>query len=392
MTSPTPPLTNQQKVDQGIKALRVGQREKARQLLTEVVTADEGNEKAWLWLSSAVDTDQERQLCLENVLTINPHNEAALQGIAKLQRQKALSPYVQPIEIVYQQYSQIDDIWARENAEMCPYCAAELQRTDTRCQQCKQKLVAKYYRHEKPQSGFHVYWVLILSLSQLFLLQLILDGLLGEPVNTMVLHGLMIPVFLLLAIFLYLRHTWAYIASLVALFISAALIITAPYIKTAFSDVFADGIIGRTPIFGLAIGASSLITGAIRILQLAGIALAAFYGIFVVSPDFAQETVLLRAEVNRKASTASSLFMAGDRYAKTKMWAAAVLNWQRAVALDPTRLLYQLSLAQAYAQIGFHGRSLDVLQSASKIVTTPEAKAKIKELQIQVEASMKQQK
>lgn len=392
MASSNLPLTNQQKVDQGIKALRAGQREKARQLLTEVVTADEDNEKAWLWLSSAVDTDQERQLCLENVLTINPHNQAALQGIAKLQSPKAPSPPAQPIEIIYQQYSQIDDIWAKENAELCPYCAAELQRTDTRCQQCKQKLAVKYYRHEKPQPGFHVYWVLILSLSQLFLLQLIIDGLLGEPLNTMVLHGLMIPVFLVLTIFLYLRHTWAHIASLVALFISAALIIAAPYVKTAISDVFADGLIGRTPIFALAIGFSSFITGALRVLQLAGLTLAAFYGIFVVPPDFTQETVLLRAEVNRKASTASNLFMAGDRYAKNKMWAAAVLNWQRAVALDPTRLLYQLSLAQAYEKLGFHGRSLDVLQSANKIVTTPEAKAKIKELQIQVEAKMKQQK
>lgn len=395
MTTPQSSDAIQQKIEQGIQALRAGEREKGRQLLTEVVTADDQNEKAWLWLSNAVDSDEERQLCLENALTINPQNQAAQKSLAKL-NQKAPPPEVIPaveqMDIVYQDYSKIDDIWARaEDLQLCPYCAAELQSEQTRCHHCKQNLTVTYFQHAKPKPNFHIYWVLILGLSQLFMLQVIIDSLTEQPLEIMILHGLMTPVFLVLTVFLFLRKNWAHIASVVILFLAAALIIATPFLESAVSDIFLETTLERTPLFGLAQGFSSAITGAIRALQLAGLALAAYFGIFIVPPDFARETVRLRAEVNRKASKASGLFLAGDRYAKRKMWAAAVLNWQRAVALDPTRLLYQLSLAQAYAELNYFDRSLDVLQSARSIVATPEARAKIKEVEIDVKARMKQQ-
>ncbi|MCB0036901.1 MAG: hypothetical protein KDE51_22875 [Anaerolineales bacterium] len=395
MTTPQSSDAIQQKVEQGIQALRAGEREKGRQLLTEVITADDQNEKAWLWLSSAVDSDEERKLCLENVLTINPQNHAAQKSLAKLQ-QKVTSqeplPTVQKIDIVYQDYSKIDDIWARAEAlQLCPYCAAELKAEQKRCHQCKQNLTVTYYQHAKPKPNFHIYWVLILGLSQLFMLQVIIDSLTEQPLEIMILHGLMSPVFLVLTVLLFMRRNWAHIISVVILFLAALLVIATPFLESAVSDIFLGTTLERTPLFGLAQGFSSAITGAIRILQLAGIALAAYFGIFIVPPDFARETVLLRAEVNRKANKASGLFLAGDRYAKRKMWAAAVLNWQRAAALDPTRLLYQLSLAQAYAELNYFDRSLDVLQSARNVVATPEAQAKIKEVEIDVQARMKQQ-
>lgn len=395
MTTPQSSDAIQRKLEQGIQALRAGEREKGRQLLTEVVTADEQNEKAWLWLSSAVDTTAERQLCLENVLAINPHNRAAQKSLAKLTQHTASPnplPAIQQIDIVYQDYSKIDDIWARaEGLQLCPYCAAELQPEQSRCHECKQNLTVSYYQHKKPKPNFHVYWVLILGLSQLFMLQVIIDSLTDQPLEIMILHGLMTPVFLVLTIFLFLRHNWAHIASVVFLFLAAVLIIATPFLESAISDIFLGTTLERTPLFGLAEGFSSAITGAVRALQLAGLALAAYFGIFLVPPDFARETVLLRAEINRKAKKASGLFLAGDRYAKRKMWGAAVLNWQRAVALDPTRLLYQLSLAQAYAELNYFDRSLDVLQSARNVVATPEARAKIKEVEVDVKARMKQQ-
>ena len=68
----------------GIQAVKRGEREKARTLLTQVVEQDETNEQAWLWLSGAVDTDEERRVCLENVLALNPNNAAAQRGLARL--------------------------------------------------------------------------------------------------------------------------------------------------------------------------------------------------------------------------------------------------------------------------------------------------------------------
>jgi hypothetical protein len=67
----------QQLLDEGIASLRVGDREEARRKLMQVINVDERNEHAWLYLSEAVESDEDRQICLENVLTINPANERA---------------------------------------------------------------------------------------------------------------------------------------------------------------------------------------------------------------------------------------------------------------------------------------------------------------------------
>lgn len=71
-------------LEQAIVAARAGRRAEARQLLETVLDADQRNEQAWLWMSGVVDDDEERIICLENVLTINPHNETARKGLAAL--------------------------------------------------------------------------------------------------------------------------------------------------------------------------------------------------------------------------------------------------------------------------------------------------------------------
>jgi hypothetical protein len=49
-----------------------------------LVELDERNELAWLWLSEVVDDPGEREVCLENVLTINPGNAAARRNLEAL--------------------------------------------------------------------------------------------------------------------------------------------------------------------------------------------------------------------------------------------------------------------------------------------------------------------
>jgi hypothetical protein len=71
----------------GVMALIRGDKDTARDLLLQVVEADEQNEEAWLWLSGAVDDPEDQQVALENVIDINPHNQAARQGLAWLQQQ-----------------------------------------------------------------------------------------------------------------------------------------------------------------------------------------------------------------------------------------------------------------------------------------------------------------
>jgi tetratricopeptide (TPR) repeat protein len=74
---------------QGIAAAKAGDHELAREFLTRIVERDERNLNAWLWLSEVVTNPDERQVCLENVLTLDPGNRAAQRGLALLHEQQA---------------------------------------------------------------------------------------------------------------------------------------------------------------------------------------------------------------------------------------------------------------------------------------------------------------
>ncbi|HID64625.1 MAG TPA: hypothetical protein EYP49_18060 [Anaerolineae bacterium] len=82
---------------QGIAALEAGDRVQARRLLGRVIQANPQDEQAWLWLSGAVESDQERLMCLTKVLEINPANEAAKRGVIALRekqaRKKSATPF-----------------------------------------------------------------------------------------------------------------------------------------------------------------------------------------------------------------------------------------------------------------------------------------------------------
>lgn len=74
----------------GIEACKSGRKAEARDLLRQVTRQDDGNEKAWLWLSDAVETDKEREDCLQHVLSINPANAIARKGLDILNQRKSL--------------------------------------------------------------------------------------------------------------------------------------------------------------------------------------------------------------------------------------------------------------------------------------------------------------
>lgn len=73
---------------EGIAAIKGGDKETGRHLLEQIVEANPLHEQAWLWLSAAVDSREERIICLENVLTINPDSELARSGLEKLGAQR----------------------------------------------------------------------------------------------------------------------------------------------------------------------------------------------------------------------------------------------------------------------------------------------------------------
>ncbi len=56
----------------------------AKKLLDELIFHEPGNEEAWLLLSKVVDHLNEVSDCLQHILALNPHNQAARQKYDEL--------------------------------------------------------------------------------------------------------------------------------------------------------------------------------------------------------------------------------------------------------------------------------------------------------------------
>jgi hypothetical protein len=81
----------------GIRAAKARNADEALALLKQVVELEPYNGTAWLWLSDVVGTDEQRIVCLQNVLAIDPDNEAAQRGLSILRRRAAtIKPLPEP--------------------------------------------------------------------------------------------------------------------------------------------------------------------------------------------------------------------------------------------------------------------------------------------------------
>ena len=69
---------------EAVEALRVGERLRAKDLLTRLLKTDQNNVNYWIWMSAAVETAKERVYCLQTVLRIDPENATAKRGLILL--------------------------------------------------------------------------------------------------------------------------------------------------------------------------------------------------------------------------------------------------------------------------------------------------------------------
>ena len=172
---------------QGIAAAKSGQKETARYLLTQVVERDENNVTAWMWLSGVVENLNDKEVCLENVLALDPNNQVAHKGLDWVRQQREASVYTPPLisesqaqrtstpltpaaAILYgkaepepepeplptppaETFTRPRDHWGEplsqaaqevmhefDNELLCPYCAAPTEENDKRCKTCGGKL------------------------------------------------------------------------------------------------------------------------------------------------------------------------------------------------------------------------------------------------------------
>jgi tetratricopeptide (TPR) repeat protein len=71
-------------LQRAIEAIRIGDRARARDLLTRLLKADQKNANVWVWLSVTVDTAKERLFCLQTAIQLDPQNPAAKRGLIML--------------------------------------------------------------------------------------------------------------------------------------------------------------------------------------------------------------------------------------------------------------------------------------------------------------------
>src|SRR5262245_42985346 len=76
--------------ERGVAAAKGGQKRVAAGLLSRAVQLDPRHELAWLWLSGVLEDPAEIAFCLRSVLSVNPANTRARQGLAWLEQRQLI--------------------------------------------------------------------------------------------------------------------------------------------------------------------------------------------------------------------------------------------------------------------------------------------------------------
>jgi tetratricopeptide (TPR) repeat protein len=395
-------------MQRGVTAVQMGHAETARECFLAVIAADEQHEAAWFWLSQVVEEVEEQRICLENVLALNPHHPEAEQLLDQLEEtaaapqptvrhRPALSPAGavlyperqveiddrpppvkhEPPRIRYTSDSQFEDVWSRE-ADLCAFCAQEVTPEQEKCPRCNQSLLVRQYRYETPQTSLHMYWVLVLGLGQIFLIQAFYDIVIQMELLRAILSVSLMLICFVLAAAIYYRQLWGHLLTMALMVGIIFFHLIAFFVPFSLAGIPLQGI---DPAISSFVG--SLFGGFgtfLRLMQLVTAILALAYAVLWASPDFERVTLRRLAWVSKQAKFASDYHLLAQQFAQAGMWATAVLHWQYAVSRAPTQATYMLHLGRAYQQLGFSARSRDMLQTALQHSRKPEQQATIRQM------------
>lgn len=179
-----------------------------RDALMQIVERDEANLDAWLWLSRAVETPEDQEICYENVLALAPDNVEAAEELAAVAeklatirqlREAASTNIYDAVPVDAPPVPQARDaptlaaavlgdayrekhteapaepepssvaasgvaasgvaaqMWAKYEDELaCPYCTAPTAYGDRRCPSCNNRLWIKTRRRDEPSMLFWI--------------------------------------------------------------------------------------------------------------------------------------------------------------------------------------------------------------------------------------------
>jgi len=405
----------------GVAAAKAGRRDEARELLMRVVEVHESSEQAWLWLSGVVDADEDRLVCLENVLTLNPDNARARAGIKWLEERKrrldigdasprseadgdwsagrgaqgradgeesgaVSAPAPWPVDG--------EDADAFMSPDGCVYCGLDVRDEPLHCPHCGGRLLTRQFKREE-RSGMsyqlYAFWIMLcgINLAEVFFIRFnwkgLADFVADKAPSSLAPHVLD----LLYDVFSLVVRPEATGATgteaLVVEFVLFGLVI--------LGGLVALGLFFRRPwahVLGLGLIALQFLAEGVLFLRafpgffLAGVQ--ALYTILLMLfmsqtvEDFSQEVRREWLEVDRHAVNAMDFYSRGRIYEKRGMWAKALLHWQRAAVLNPTQGVYFAALARAYAHLGRYDAALGQVDKALQVSHTPDEWRPLREI------------
>jgi hypothetical protein len=409
-----------------------------------VVEQDEENTQAWLWMSGVVDSLEDREVCLENVLALDPDHAAARRGLEQVRRQKesqtrppvgeaaSSAPSAQESAMTRRARSPVsvagallrEDFNARRSSPesgrsvppappvpiaptvgedlpgggpgeesdlptspatdpftseyLCPYCAAQTEPEDRKCDACDGDLWIRFRRLERRSTALWftlatqfsstfisgiVPALLILSAGMMevgltdalrlsdplglaggsqglpSLSDVVSAGLAAVPGYVLVLSAL--PFLFSLSVFVGLFFRWKTVYYVLLVDASCWLL------AAVASMVLGQGIISAVSGVILAVGKLLLV--------------------FRLEDDFAWERRRIVLRLDRGLSLGADFLARGVHYAKRRMWALAAIHLRRGIGALPRRLDGYTALATAYIRLKRYDRAARTLAEASRI-------------------------
>lgn len=379
-------------LSRGIAAAEAGHRVEARALLTELVQADETQLEGWWWLSQVVDSLEDKSICLENVLALDPTHDDAQHELAWVhqQQEKLFRPVyapgqekpvmtvtplsaaaTAPITTDYPNKDEFDNEW------LCPFCVAPTRPKDTICPHCKQPLVITgrvsrersvwLWRGIIVQVGLILVLVSLWSVSYALVYRTnhiagaaaYLPAYFGLPVNQPIELAQKALAAYPLWIF------WSFIAAVTW----AAGLIALLYFRVKHGNTIY--FINATLM--MALGLAQLVLSGGSTLRLAGGSVLLLFGAVQMLVtlnlwnDFKFKSERLRLIPEGGIKNHASYYLAGRKYAEMGMWGLAMIHYRRAVSRQERNPVYHLALALACHKIKRPDLALKSLDAAENL-------------------------
>lgn len=395
-----------------IAAAEIGEHEQARELLTQVVERDETNLDAWLWLSRMVDTQEDQEVCYENVLALEPDNDEIAEKLATLRQAREAAnvnlwagveapeetsrvaptlasavlgeAYIQKHTTVVpepepEKPSVSAQLWAKYDDELlCPYCATPTEYDDRRCTACGNPLWIKIRRREERSV---LLWMLISlqafstvmsALGPILILYFISERIDLRDFTKLfgIYFGILgdIPPGIAAEALALLPRTVFFLA----------------WIPVAISAAYTVALYLRwTPIFYLLLGNAvlSLLASIIGLVIFASQGLFAIFGgifgvlvsvvtfviVLKLEDDFKKNKWRILLKVDGDIKDGMAFLIRGRRYADQKMWARAAVHFRRAAALLPYQTDGHIAAATSCIRLKDYALAGHILKNAQEI-------------------------